>query len=103
MTLSSDEDSGLSIATAHPDSDMESAVCSEAIMYAGRERRTDGFRLGVWERRLWLACGFLVLEHALLCFRRTREPFLLCRAFDSRVQQSRLLKAQSEDGKLTSR
>ena len=46
MTLSSDEDSGLSIATAHPDSDMESAVCSEAIMYAGRERRTDGFRLG---------------------------------------------------------
>ncbi len=37
VTLSSDEDSGLSIATAHPASDMESAVCSEAIMYAGRE------------------------------------------------------------------
>ena len=70
MTLSSDEDSGLSIATAHPDSDMESAVCSEAIMYAGRERRTDGFRLGVWERRfvvgLWLFWFWSMLSSAFV-------------------------------------
>ena len=96
MTLSSDEDSGLSIATAHPDSDMESAVCSEAIMYAGRELRTGSFRLGVWEWRFVVDFWLLVLQHAQLCFCGASELFLFCFAFDSRLPQSRLLKVQSE-------